>query len=52
MGKSFRKIHCAPKVNTLGFLPSNPRDSVVWLWQIHNMANVKLKGKEIRSCNI
>lgn len=41
--------HCADnfrtKVNKLGFLPSNPRDSVLWLWQIHNMANVLLAGK-------
>ena len=41
--------HCADnfrrKVNIMGFLPSNPRDSILWLWQIHNMANVKLKGK-------
>ena len=41
--------HCADnfrkKVNRLGFLPVNPRDSILWLWQIHNMANAKLKGK-------
>merc|ERR1719225_212406 len=40
--------HCADnfrkKVNRLGFLPVNPRDSILWLWQIHNMANAKLKG--------
>ena len=41
--------HCAEnfrnKVHNLGFLPSNNRDSILWLWQIHNMANVKLQGK-------
>ena len=42
--------HCAEnfrlKVETLGgFLPNTPRDSILWLWQIHNMANVKLRGK-------
>jgi len=41
--------HCAEnfrlKVETLGgFLPNTPRDSILWLWQIHNMANVKLRG--------
>merc|ERR1719362_2852899 len=40
--------HCADnfrkKVNMMGFLPSSPRDSILWLWQIHNMANAKLKG--------
>jgi thiol oxidase len=40
--------HCADnfsvKVNSLGFLPSTPRDSILWLWQIHNLANAKLKG--------
>ena len=41
--------HCAEnfhsKVNTLGFLPSTPAHSILWLWQIHNMANMKLKGE-------
>ena len=41
--------HCAEnfskKVQSMGFLPSTPRDSILWLWQIHNMANIKLKGK-------
>ena len=45
--------HCADnfrqKVNTLGFLPSNPRDSVIWLWQIHNMANKKLRGRSLKT---
>ncbi len=40
--------HCANnfsnKVNALGFLPSTPQDSIMWLWQIHNMANMLLKG--------
>ena len=40
--------HCADnfavKVNSLGYLPATPQDSVMWLWQIHNMANSKLKG--------
>ncbi len=40
--------HCAKnfalKVQTLGFLPATPKDSMLWLWQIHNMANEKLKG--------
>jgi thiol oxidase len=34
----------AAKVNHLGFLPSTPHDSIMWLWQIHNMANQVLKG--------
>ena len=42
--------HCADnfkhKVNSLGFLPVTPRDSIVWLWQIHNKANALLKGME------
>lgn len=45
--------HCADnfrtKVAKMGFLPSNPRDSILWLWQIHNMANVLLKGKSGRT---
>ena len=40
--------HCAEnfrtKVHSMGFLPSTPRDSILWLWQIHNMANMKLRG--------
>ena len=45
--------HCAEnfrlKVETLGgFLPNTPRDSILWLWQIHNMANVKLRGNKTR----
>ena len=40
--------HCAEnfrhKVNSLGFLPATSRDSILWLWQIHNMANKNLKG--------
>lgn len=41
--------HCADnfamKVDTLGFLPRTPQDSVLWLWQIHNMANSMLMGR-------
>ena len=41
--------HCAEnfrtKVHSMGFLPSTPRDSILWLWQIHNMANIKLRGR-------
>lgn len=32
------------KVTQLGFLPTTPQDSILWLWQIHNMANIILKG--------
>ena len=35
----------ATKVNQLGFLPTTPNASILWLWQIHNKANVILKGK-------
>ena len=37
--------HFAAKVNLLGFLPTTPNDSILWLWQIHNIANKFLKGK-------
>ena len=41
--------HCAAnfkmKVQTLGFLPNTRKDSILWLWQVHNMANEKLKGR-------
>eukprot|EP00095_Tigriopus_kingsejongensis_P002549 maker-scaffold309_size213625-snap-gene-0.17 protein:Tk02549 transcript:maker-scaffold309_size213625-snap-gene-0.17-mRNA-1 annotation:"sulfhydryl oxidase 2" len=36
--------HFAHKVQTLGRLPKSPQDSIIWIWQIHNMANAKLKG--------
>ena len=42
--------HCAEnfnlKVQNMGFLPSKPSHSILWLWQIHNMANIKLKGEK------
>jgi hypothetical protein len=50
--------HCADnfaaKINHLGFLPTTPNDSIMWLWQIHNMANQVLKGMQIstENCNI
>ena len=37
--------HFAQKVGYLGPLPANPQDSIMWLWQFHNMANQGLKGK-------
>ena len=29
-----------------GSLPSMPSDTMFWLWQLHNMANLRLKGME------
>lgn len=41
--------HCAEnfalKVQSLGYIPTTPQDSILWLWQIHNMANNLLKGR-------
>ena len=40
--------HCAEnflhKVAQLGDLPTSSREAMIWLWKIHNMANVKLQG--------
>uniref|UniRef100_A0A0K2TD18 Sulfhydryl oxidase n=1 Tax=Lepeophtheirus salmonis TaxID=72036 RepID=A0A0K2TD18_LEPSM len=40
--------HCAKnfmkKVDSIGHLPSNPTDVILWIWKIHNMANEKLRG--------
>eukprot|EP00096_Caligus_rogercresseyi_P013214 TRINITY_DN5897_c0_g1_i1.p1 TRINITY_DN5897_c0_g1~~TRINITY_DN5897_c0_g1_i1.p1 ORF type:complete len:582 (-),score=92.20 TRINITY_DN5897_c0_g1_i1:1576-3321(-) len=32
------------KVDSIGYLPSAPETTVVWIWRIHNMANIKLHG--------
>jgi len=50
VGKIFSCTHCATnflqKVETIsrGALPNSPFHTMLWLWQIHNMANMKLKG--------
>jgi hypothetical protein len=40
--------HCAEnfahKVQDMGDLPATAADAVIWLWKIHNKANVNLKG--------
>ena len=40
--------HCAEnflhKVARLGDLPTSSREAMIWLWKIHNMANVNLQG--------
>ena len=46
----FQCRHCATnfqmKVRSIrqGILPISAKDTMLWLWQIHNMANVKLSG--------
>ena len=46
----FQCRHCAKnfllKVQSIsqGALPKKPKDIMMWLWRIHNMANVKLAG--------
>jgi len=46
----FQCRHCAKnfilKVQSIsqGTLPKKPKDIMMWLWRIHNMANVKLAG--------
>ncbi|CAB4062255.1 QSOX [Lepeophtheirus salmonis] len=32
------------KSDSIGHLPSNPTDVILWIWKIHNMANEKLRG--------
>merc|ERR1739842_258159 len=31
-------------VSSLGFLPTNPDQTILWLWTIHNIANRNLAG--------
>lgn len=46
----FQCRHCASnfkmKVRSIrqGILPISAKDTMLWLWQIHNMANTKLAG--------
>ena len=52
----FQCRHCAKnfqhKVRSIkqGVLPVKSKDTMMWLWQIHNMANVKLAGMCIDYC--
>jgi len=36
--------HFATHVSSLGFLPTNPDQTILWLWTIHNIANRNLAG--------
>jgi len=36
--------HFASHVSSLGFLPTSPDQSILWLWTIHNIANRNLAG--------
>ena len=53
----FQCRHCAKnfqmKVRSIqyGTLPVKAKDTMTWLWQIHNMANVKLAGRDSITCN-
>jgi len=37
-------LHFANHVSSLGFLPTNPDQTILWLWTIHNIANRNLAG--------
>jgi thiol oxidase len=53
----FQCRHCAKnfqmKVRSIkqGALPEKAKDTMMWLWQIHNMANIKLTGIDNVICN-
>jgi len=37
-------LHFANHVSSLGFLPTNPDQTILWLWTVHNIANRNLAG--------